>query len=162
MEDLGSLNALAFDKTGTLTEGKPKLTNVIPFGQTDRQNLLVVAVAVEELSDHPLAVAIVEGGKAELQEVAIPKAQNLEALTARGIKAQVEGKTVHIGNRRLFEELTGVAVPEEIDKKMAQLESEGHTAMIVHRDNQYLGIISVMDVARPEAASTLKKLKQLD
>lgn len=161
LEDLGSLNALAFDKTGTLTEGKPKLTNVIPFGQTDRQNLLVVAVAVEELSDHPLAVAIVEGGKAELQEVAIPKAQNLEALTARGIKAQVEGKTVHIGNRRLFEELTGVAVPEEIDKKMAQLESEGHTAMIVHRDNQYLGIISVMDVARPEAASTLKKLKQI-
>lgn len=161
LEDLGSLNALAFDKTGTLTEGKPKLTNVIPFGQTDRQNLLVVAVAVEELSDHPLAAAIVEGGKAELQEVAIPKAQNLQALTARGIKAQVEGKTVHIGNRRLFEELTGEAVPEEIDQQMAALESEGHTAMIVYQDNQYFGIISVMDIARPEAASTLKKLKQI-
>lgn len=161
LEDLGSLNALAFDKTGTLTEGKPKLTNVIPFGQTDKQNLLVVAVAVEELSDHPLAAAIVEGGRAELQEVEIPKAQNLEALTARGIKAQVEGRTVHIGNRRLFEELTGEAVPEEIDQKMAALESEGHTAMIVHRDNQYLGIISVMDIARPEAASTLKKLKRI-
>ena len=161
LEDLGSLNALAFDKTGTLTEGKPKLTNVIPFGQIDSKTLLTVAVAVEELSDHPLAAAIVEGGKAELEQVEIPKAQNLEALTARGIKAQVEGKTVHIGNRRLFEELTGVAVPDEIDQKMSALESEGHTAMIVHQDNQYLGIISVMDVARPEAASTLKKLHQI-
>ena len=161
LEDLGSLNALAFDKTGTLTEGKPKLTNVIPFEQTDRRNLLTVAVAVEELSDHPLAAAIVEGGKAELQQVAIPKAQNLEALTARGIKAQVEGKTVHIGNRRLFEEITGEAIPDEIDQKMVVLEADGHTAMIVHQDDQYLGIISVMDVARPEAASTLKKLKRI-
>lgn len=161
LEDLGSLNALAFDKTGTLTEGKPKLTNAIPFEPIDRQTLLTVAVAVEELSDHPLAAAIVEGGKAELENINIPKAQNLEALTARGIKATVEGKTVHIGNRRLFEELTGEAVPEEIDQQMASLEEEGHTAMIVHQNSQYLGIISVMDVARPEAAATLKKLKQI-
>jgi Cd2+/Zn2+-exporting ATPase len=161
LEDLGSLNALAFDKTGTLTEGKPKLTNAIPFEPIDRQTLLTVAVAVEELSDHPLAAAIVEGGKAELENITIPKAQNLEALTARGIKATVEGKTVHIGNRRLFEELTGEAVPEEIDQQMASLEEEGHTAMIVHQNSQYLGIISVMDVARPEAAATLKKLKQI-
>ncbi len=161
LEDLGSLNALAFDKTGTLTEGKPKLTNAIPFEPIDRQTLLTVAVAVEELSDHPLAAAIVEGGKAELENITIPKAQNLEALTARGIKATVEGKTVHIGNRRLFEELTGEAVPEEVDQQMASLEEEGHTAMIVHQNSQYLGIISVMDVARPEAAATLQKLKQI-
>lgn len=161
LEDLGSLNALAFDKTGTLTEGKPKLTNAIPFEPIDRQTLLTVAVAVEELSDHPLAAAIVEGGKAELENITISKAQNLEALTARGIKATVEGKTVHIGNRRLFEELTGEAVPKEIDQQMASLEEEGHTAMIVHQNSQYLGIISVMDVARPEAAATLQKLKQI-
>ncbi len=161
MEDLGGLTAVAFDKTGTLTEGKPKLTNAIPFGESTKEGLLTVAVAVEELSDHPLAGAIVKGGKAELGDINIPDAQNLEALTARGIKAKLENKTVHIGNRRLFKELTGNEVPTELDQQMAKLEAEGHTAMIVHQDNQYLGIISVMDVARPEAASTLKKLKQI-
>ncbi|TXB62304.1 MULTISPECIES: heavy metal translocating P-type ATPase [Phaeodactylibacter] len=161
LEDLGSLNALAFDKTGTLTEGKPRLTHSIPFDSIDKETLLSVAVAVEELSDHPLAAAIVEGGQAELKNINLPKAQNLEALTARGIKATLENKIVHIGNRRLFKELTGAEIPQGIDQKMTELEEEGHTAMIVHRDGQYLGIISVMDVARPEAAATLGKLKEI-
>lgn len=161
LEDLGSLSAVAFDKTGTLTEGKPKLTHAIPFGEVSKEELLIVAVAVEELSDHPLAAAIVHGGKIELGEREIPKAENLEALTARGIKAQLDGKTIHIGNRRLSEELTGKEVPSEINQKMADLESGGHTAMIVHQDDQYLGIISVMDVARPEAKTTLAALKKI-
>lgn len=101
LEDLGDLNAVAFDKTGTLTEGKPRLTAVIPFGALGREALLQVAVAVEALSDHPLAQAIVEGGSAELGKTVIPEAEQLEALTARGVKAQVDEQTVHIGNRRL-------------------------------------------------------------
>ena len=161
LEDLGGLTAVAFDKTGTLTEGKPQLTNVIPLEGISREELLSVAIAVEQLSDHPLAAAIVEGGKKELGEKDIPAANDLQALTARGIKAQLQGQTVHIGNRRLFEELTGEPVPEKLNQSMAKLESEGHTAMIVHRGKQYLGIISVMDIARPEAESTLAALKKI-
>lgn len=161
LEDLGDLTAVAFDKTGTLTEGKPKLTNAIPFEGISKKDLLTTAVALEVLSDHPLAAAIVEGGKLELGETDIPEAQNLEALTARGIKAQLQGKTVHIGNRRLFIELTKKEIPAGIDDKMAELEAGGHTAMIVYQDKQYLGILSVMDVARPEAKSTLSALKDI-
>lgn len=161
LEDLGALSAIAFDKTGTLTEGKPKLTNAIPFGKTSREHLLKVAMAVEALSDHPLAAAIVEGGKKELGEIQIPEAENLASLTARGIKASWEGSVIHIGNRRLFIEMTGKEIPSEIDANMSQLEAEGHTAMIVHQDNEYLGIISVMDVARPEAMATLSALKKM-
>lgn len=161
LEDLGGLTAVAFDKTGTLTEGKPKLTNAIPYGESTKEELLTVAVAVEKLSDHPLAGAIVEGGKELLGNINIPDAQNLEALTARGIKAKLGNKMVHIGNRRLFEELTGKDVPTELDQQMVKLESGGHTAMIVHQENQYLGIISVMDVARPESKSTLAALKKI-
>ncbi|PHN05237.1 heavy metal translocating P-type ATPase [Flavilitoribacter nigricans] len=160
LEDLGSLNAVAFDKTGTLTEGKPKLTKVVPQKGVSEEELLRVAVPVEQLSDHPLAAAIVEGGEAILQDDALPKAQGLEALTARGIKAQLAGKTVHIGNRRLFRELTGEAIPSDIDRTMSELEAGGNTAMIVHEDGRYLGVISVMDVARPEAKTTLQKLKE--
>ncbi len=161
LEDLGSLTAVAFDKTGTLTEGRPKLTNVLPFGNVTEKELITVAVAVEKLSDHPLASAIVKGGEKMLGAGKVPVAKNIEALMARGIKADLAGKTVHIGNRRLFEELTGTAIPEEITGQMVALETEGHTAMIVHRDKQYLGVISVMDVARKEAAQTLAKLKEI-
>ncbi|MCF6320164.1 MAG: heavy metal translocating P-type ATPase [Rhizobiaceae bacterium] len=161
LEDLGSLTAVAFDKTGTLTEGRPKLTNIIPFSGITKKELITVAVAVEQLSDHPLASAIVEGGYEILNVDHVPGADNIKALIARGIKADYQGKTVHIGNRRLFEELTGEDVPEEITAQMMTLELEGHTVMIVHKDKQYLGIISVMDVAREEAAQTLASLKEI-
>tara|TARA_R110002167_G_scaffold290377_1_gene495357 strand:+ start:1392 stop:3374 length:1983 start_codon:yes stop_codon:yes gene_type:complete len=161
LEDLGSLTAVAFDKTGTLTEGKPILTNAIPFGTTSKEELLTVAAAVEELSDHPLASAIVQGAKEMLGNTNIPKAKNIEALMARGIKADFEGKTVYIGNRRLFEEVTGTNIPEDVSEQMETLENEGHTAMIVYSDKQYLGILSVMDVARKEAKATLAALKKI-
>ncbi|MFL1012369.1 heavy metal translocating P-type ATPase [Flavisericum labens] len=161
LEDLGGLNAIAFDKTGTLTEGRPTLTHAIPFGNVTKSHLLMVAVAVEALSDHPLAAAIVKGGTKELGTNDIPEAENLKALIARGIQAEWNGSIVHIGNRRLFEELTKTKIPEEIDLKMSELESGGHTAMIVHQGEEYLGIISVMDVARMEAKSTLESLKKL-
>ena len=161
LEDLGSLTAVAFDKTGTLTEGKPILTNAIPFGTTSKEELLTVAAAVEELSDHPLASAIVQGTKEMLGNTNIPKAKNIEALMARGIKADFEGKTVYIGNRRLFEEVTGTNIPEDVSEQMETLENEGHTAMIVYSDKQYLGILSVMDVARKEAKATLAALKKI-
>lgn len=161
LEDLGELNAIAFDKTGTLTRGRPTLTQAIPFGHYNKTQLLTIAVAVEALSDHPLANAIVQGGKAELGETVVPKAENLKALTARGIRADWQGSTIHIGNRRLFEELTGNKVPADLDQKMSALEAEGHTLMIIHQDKDYVGLVAAMDTARPEAATTLATLKEM-
>ncbi len=168
LEDLGGLTAIAFDKTGTLTEGRPRLTEVLPVAGVPETELLEVAIAVEALSDHPLAAAIVEGGRerlgsrqAVLAGSAAAPATDLEALTARGVRASVDGQPVHIGNRRLFEELTGAAVPAEIDRQMSTLEKGGQTAMIVHRGSDYLGIIAVMDVARAEAKETLRQLSAL-
>jgi len=161
LEDLGNVNAIAFDKTGTLTEGKPKLTHVIPFKNQSKEDLLVAAIAVESLSDHPLAMAIVEGAKKQIQNQNIPLAEHLEALTARGVRAIINDKAVHIGNRRLFEELTHALVPKEIDDVMNKIEQEGNTAMIIHMNHKYLGVIGVMDVAREEAKSTIKNLKQI-
>lgn len=162
LEDMGKLDAIAFDKTGTLTQGRPVLTHAIPIADTTRTELLQVVVAVEALSDHPVATAIVEGGKKELNnEAAMIPAEQLRAITARGVQAHLNGSLVHIGNRRLLEELTGEPVLQIIDEQMSQLEAAGHTTMIVHRDDIYLGIIAVMDIARPEVVATLAALKQL-
>ncbi|CAH1000688.1 putative cadmium-transporting ATPase [Neolewinella maritima] len=161
LEDLGGLSAVAFDKTGTLTAGRPTLTHAVPFEAATGTQLLRAAVAVEALSDHPLAAAVVAGGEERLGDLAVPPATNLQALTARGVRASWEGTTVHIGNRRLCEELTGTEVPGAIDRTMSELETGGHTAMIVHQGSTYLGVIAVMDVARPEAAATLAALRRL-
>jgi len=161
LEDLGELKAIAFDKTGTLTMGQPTLTHAIPIGNNTKDHLLHIAFAVESLSDHPLAEAIAKGAKEELGNVSILPAENIKALTARGVKATWNNSVIHMGNRRLMKELTGENISIEIDQKMKELESEGHTVMIVRQDDNFVGLISVMDVERPEAAETLKALSKI-
>ena len=80
LENLGSLSAIAFDKTGTLTEGKPRITDVVPAPGVDAAELLRVAVAVESLSDHPLARAIAVDGRERLGQTEVALASNLENL----------------------------------------------------------------------------------
>ena len=162
LENLGEVKAIAFDKTGTLTEGNPKLTHVVPFDGVSKHDLLKPAVAVEMLSDHPLAQAVVQGGKEMLNGSDIEFARDLKAITAKGIRAKYGESIIHIGNRKLLEELTGEEIPDTVEEVMSKLESEGHTAMIVHKDDQFLGVISVMDVARIEAKKTLAQLKGLE
>lgn len=101
LEELGSLTAIAFDKTGTLTEGKPKLTGVYTLNGLSEEQLLEIVIAVEGLSDQPLAAAIVKGAAEKLQRD-IPPASNLSAIQGRGIKADYNGATIHVGNEELF------------------------------------------------------------
>ncbi|WP_225860233.1 heavy metal translocating P-type ATPase [Chitinophaga pendula] len=161
LEDLGTLTALAFDKTGTLTQGRPALTNVIPYNGVTEEKLLQTVVAVEAQSDHPLAKALVRDGKTRLNGQEIPVAQDAAAVLGKGIKATVTGKTVYIGNRALFEELDNAAPPAALLEQATALESEGHTTMIVREDDTYTGLITLMDVPRQEAKATLEQLKEI-
>ena len=159
LEDLGNITALAFDKTGTLTEGKPRLTEVRPTDGVTETELLQTLIAVESQSDHPLAAGIVAGARERLGNTTYPAATELEALTARGVRARVDGQTVHVGNRRLLREVTGTEIPAALDAQLSALEARGQTAMLVHRGERYLGSVAVMDVARPAARATLERLR---
>jgi Cd2+/Zn2+-exporting ATPase len=156
LEDLGSLVAIAFDKTGTLTEGKPQLTNALPFDSVTEE-LLTVAVAVEKLSDHPLAEAIVKGAMEKLKNATIPEAHNVKGITGRGVQAEVGGKKVLIGNKALFEK----AIPESLLKQVEDLEKQGNTTMLVKRDEDFIGLLALMDVPREEAKHVLSELSDL-
>lgn len=160
LSQMAQVDAIAFDKTGTLTTGTPSLTHIYPFGSHSEIELLQIAVAVEALSDHPLAIAIVNDGQKKLGDHPIPESKDLKALIARGVSAVVENKAAYIGNRRLMREITDAEVPQEIQNKLEEYESQGHTAMIVHYDGAYIGIIAVQDVARPEAAESIKQLRE--
>ena len=70
----------------------------------------------------------------------------------------MHGQAVHIGNRRLMREVTGADIPTAVDERMAELEASGNTAMLAHAGQRYLGVIAVRDVARAEAAATLRAL----
>lgn len=158
LEDLGELTAVAFDKTGTLTQGKPRLAQVVTLDGPEEQ-LLQVAIAVERLSDHPLAQAIVNDGRQRLGEKPVPEASQLKALTGRGVQATVDGQLVYIGNKALFEEQKTLV--EDVRQNADKLEASGYTAMIVRRGDRFLGILGVMDTPRAEAKQTLSDLKEL-
>ncbi|MEQ8239157.1 MAG: heavy metal translocating P-type ATPase [Cyclobacteriaceae bacterium] len=161
LEDLGVLTALAFDKTGTLTEGKPKLTKLVVLGDINENELLKIAVAVEALSDHPLAKAVVRDGKERLKDVDIPEAKDLEAVLGKGIKAYLDNNKVYIGNLDLFESLDDKKPSKEIEEKVRSLESDGNTTMLIRQNDDYIGIIALMDTPRKEAKNTLEQLKKL-
>ncbi|WP_082701110.1 heavy metal translocating P-type ATPase [Erythrobacter sp. YT30] len=161
LEDLGTLKAIAFDKTGTLTEGEPRITEVIPAPGVDETELLSVAVAVEALSDHPLAQAVVRDGKARMDGAAIPSAENLESLTGRGVKAQLQGETVWIGKAVMFGNDGLKPLTSEVAETIAQLREKGCTTMAIRHGNRDLGVIAMMDTAREGAKETLAALREL-
>lgn len=161
LEDLGELTAVAFDKTGTLTRGEPKLTEVIPYQNVTSEELLTVAFAVEKLSDHPLAQALVTGASDRLGDKEIEEAHALQSVTGRGVKAKWKGKDVYIGNKGLFEEELSTLLPEELSTNLKKIEDKGNTAMIVKYGKDFLGIIGLMDTPKEEAKEVIARLKEI-
>jgi Zn2+/Cd2+-exporting ATPase len=157
LEDLGTLTAVAFDKTGTLTEGRPKLTKVTPLGNLSEEELLKILVAVEDLSDHPIAKAIVRDGKERLKNIQIPAARGLEAVLGKGIKAYIGNDEILVGNLALFK---GMAAADAVQELVTSLERAGNTTMVVVRNKQYVGVLAVMDTPRAEAKEMLQQLKK--
>ncbi|PNU05406.1 heavy metal translocating P-type ATPase [Novosphingobium guangzhouense] len=161
LENLGSLKAIAFDKTGTLTEGKPRITDVVPVDGASEAELLAIAVAVEDLSDHPLAQAIAKDGRERLAGAALLVASEMKSLTGRGVVATVDGEEVWIGKAEMFgtEGIPplGVAATQAI----ADLRENGRTTMVVRKGARDLGAIGLMDTPREAAKAALKQLHDL-
>jgi Cd2+/Zn2+-exporting ATPase len=161
LEHLGNVKAVAFDKTGTLTEGKPQLTHVISLNNYDNCTLLEILIAIEKLSDHPLAKAIVVGARQRLKKEGSLVAENSASVLGKGLKATVNGKNVAIGNLRLFEDLDDVKPSSEIRSQIKKLEAEGNTTMLLRSDDNYIGIVALMDTPRKEAKVALEKLREI-
>lgn len=162
LENLGTLTSIAFDKTGTLTEGKPKLTDAVAAEGATEDELLLVALAVEEHSDHPLASAIVTGARERLGErLQSLSASDVKSITGRGVQAQVDGEAVHIGKPVLFSELPDSAMPAHVDSANQALVAAGRTTMVVRKGRRFLGVIGVMDTPRPVAAQVMAELREL-
>lgn len=155
LEATASINTVIFDKTGTLTQGKPALTDLLAAPGQNESELLRLAASVDQLSQHPLAEAIVRGAKE--RGVTLAEPEGFESISGQGVSAKVEGKTVFIGNKRLMD-AQKIALGE-MEARAGELASQAKTAMYVAVDGKLLGVVSVADIIRDSARQAVAMLK---
>lgn len=158
LENLGHLRALAFDKTGTLTLGEPEVTDVVPSPGVRADELLQVAAAVEQRSQHPLARAVVR--KAEGESVPLLPAGELESITGRGVRSELEGEPVEIGNLRLWSD-RDIPVPDFIERSVDTLQLAGRSIMAIRHGDRWLGVLGVADPPREGVREVLNALRDM-
>ena len=154
LEDATKLDVIVFDKTGTLTMGQPRVVEVVAAAGRTEDEVLWTAAAVERGSDHPLALAIVE--RAEGFDV--PETRAFLNLEGKGARAEIEGETVFLGNRRLMDEekIELGALAEEAER----LKGAGRTVVHVARGGRILGLVAIADAPRPSAKAAVTKLRE--
>lgn len=157
LERAEKLTVVIFDKTGTLTRGEPSVTDVIPLEGHPDDEILRLAAAVEIGSEHPLGEAIVRAAKH--QTIEIPNVKNFDSIPGQGIRGDVNGDQVLLGNRRLFREQSYKIKPET-EAVLQRLESDGKTAMLLGCKGLLIGIVAVADTLKPEAREAVVALRQ--
>ncbi len=150
------LDVIVLDKTGTITHGQPALTDVIAAGDAGEQEVLRFAAAVERDSEHPLARAIVAGARE--RGVALPSPEKFAAMPGHGVSAQVDGRSVLLGNRKLMEE-NGIAT-SDLDASVRRLAGEGKTATYLALDGRPAGVVAVADTIKPDSPAAIQRLRR--
>jgi len=156
IEAMRQVNTLVVDKTGTLTEGKPKLVSITPTDGWDEQKLLSLAASLERASEHPLAAAIV-GGAGE-RGVELTKVESFDSITGKGVRGQVDGHLVALGNRALLDELQIDA--GDLLTKAEALRADGQTVMFVAVDGHVAGLVGVADPIKSTTPEAIRQLHQ--
>jgi P-type Cu2+ transporter len=157
LENVSRVDTVVLDKTGTLTEGEPSLTDVSTIKGWSEDDLLRLVAPAEKNSEHPLAEAI--GAGARGRGIEAGDAASFEAIAGRGVRAEVDGHVVLVGNLKLMDE-NGVDV-HELEAKATALAEAGKTPMFVAVDGEPSGIVAVADAIKPSARDTLERFKEL-
>jgi P-type Cu+ transporter len=151
MERLANLDVIVLDKTGTLTGGRPELAAVHPLAEIAEEELLRMAAAAEERSNHPLAHAIVDFSK-NLGLQWLP-AEDVQILPGRGLTARVEGRELVLGNEALFAEFF-IALPKDVDPP-----TPGTTRLWMALDTRPVAFFDARDAVRPDASAAIAALR---
>ncbi|MDH4069130.1 MAG: heavy metal translocating P-type ATPase [Ignavibacteria bacterium] len=157
LEKLSRTRVIAFDKTGTLTEGRPAVTDIIPFDGTKPEFLLTVAAALEDRSEHPVAAAVlVAADRAEVpfRQLSV---EGFESFPGLGVRGVVNGERCFAGNLE-FTRRHG-AVSEVFEDRLAKLSAQGKTGLVVGGAAGPLGIIGVRDTPRSGGKEALARLR---
>ena len=152
LEAVGKANTAALDKTGTITEGKPAVTDIVPFGVSEDE-LLKLAAALEAKSEHPLAKAIAE----RTAGTDIPEVADFRALAGNGLSAKLDGEMLEGGSYRYISQK--YPVPKELESTVGELSAQGKTPLLFAKGGSFIGIIAVADTVKSDSAAAIKELK---
>lgn len=157
LEIAHEIDTVILDKTGTVTEGKPKVTDILLAEGVFQNRLLKSAMAVEQLSEHPLSEAIVKYAKEK--NIAVENGENFEAIAGQGIKADVFGKKVIAGNMKMMK---AEKIEQDIlFQKGEALAKEGKTPLYFAEDKKLLGVIAVADVVKDTSKEAIAKFHDM-
>lgn len=151
LQEIQKVQTVVFDKTGTLTEGKPVVTDVIG----DEREVLSLAASLEDVSQHPLAQAIVN--RASELGISLYPVENFQALHGKGVTGIINGKQVLLGNAKLLADL---AIPHDYQERFDLLEKEAKTVVFLSVDGELKGLIALQDVPKENAKEAIAKLKK--
>ncbi len=154
LEIMEKVDTLVIDKTGTLTEGKPQVQRVMAAIGFTEPEILQYAASLDSMSEHPLAVAIVNYTKQ--QNLVLKPAMQFKSITGQGVNALIDGKSVLLGNIRLMENFTINVSP--LQSNAQALRELGQTVMFLAINNQLAGIISVADPIKPTTLEAVREL----
>lgn len=160
IEEIGKIRAVAFDKTRTLTEGKPVVSDIIPFNGFSESEVIACAAGLESFSEHPLAKSVLE--KAKDLKLVPHEAANFEALAGKGIK----GKCVICSDKHVcMGTISFISKEHDIKpnilKQVGELEKQGKSMIVVYEGNDVKGIIGITDAIKIQSANTVKQLLKL-
>jgi len=158
LEETGKTDFVVLDKTGTLTQGKPVVTDIVPFEGVSRQELLEVAYALERNSEHPLAKAIQEEAKKE--NVALLSLSSFQALPGHGVKALVSGRLSYGANAAFFEEKK--SLPASLKEAGEKFADDGKTPLFFESDGKMLGLVAVSDVLKEDSKAAIEEFEAMN
>lgn len=156
LEVAHSVDTVVFDKTGTITIGKPVVTDISAIGMSEDE-LLDIAYAIEEKSEHPLANAIVEYSKEHMGRY---KLERFNAISGKGVEAFAGNSRFITGNEKFINE-NGIKLSENEKNTIDNLANEGKTPLLFARDSKLIGIIAVADVIKGSSPLAIRKLKSM-
>lgn len=157
LETLGGLNTLVFDKTGTLTYGNLAVSDIISLkDDLDEMDVLNIVASCEELSEHPLAKAVVD--KAKEVEIDIEEPQDFKMFPGKGVSCKNSYGQVYAGNSKF---LSGNNIDFNVDSELNQLKHEGKASIIVALNDGVVGLIGLSDVIREDSKNMIENLHEL-
>ena len=157
LEETGKMQIVALDKTGTITEGEPVVTDLIPVEGISETELLTVAYALEQKSEHPLAKAVIKRG----QERSVDKleVQDFTALPGNGLSAVLDGQRLVGGSMTFIKEKSGLS--DEMQEICNRLAQEGKTPLLFTLDDKLVGVIAVADTIKKDSREAIRQLKSM-
>ncbi|MGJ9459780.1 heavy metal translocating P-type ATPase [Oceanobacillus sp. CF4.6] len=158
MDKFSKVDTLVFDKTGTLTKGKPEVTDIHTFDKQDENELLQLVAQAETISEHHLGQTIVKEAKARALNVG-EKPEEAEVIKGNGLRANVEGQMLAIGNRKLMH-AENIDLPSEVAAYAIEREKLGNTAIFAAVDGKVRGIFSIADQIRDDAPEALAEMRK--